>query len=179
MAFRPCVSVSCDFDDWFTCACAICMLCCAVAITSTHICAGSVSSAKSGVADFHWISTHICVGNVLCDACIRHFSNYGFNSYMCGGMFRCRPGIPAHGHKFQFIYVWECLSRKEVSADVSIHICAGNVSKGMMLLLIAFWRFNSYMRGECFGIINIIVCLRDVSTHICARNVFILWRAVK
>ena len=34
-----------------------------------------------------------------------------------------------------------------------------------------YLRFNSYMHGECFRIINIITCLWDVSTHICAGNV--------
>ena len=84
----------------------------------------------------------------------------GFNSYMCGECFPLREQGSGH-------------------CEFSTHICAGNVSKGMMLLPTVFWRFNSYMYGECLRIINIIACLRDVSTHICAGNVSTRWRAAR
>ena len=50
-----------------------------------------------------YVSIHICAGNVLCDACIRHFSSYDFNSYIRE----------------------ECFKR---FLQVLIHTCAGNVS---------------------------------------------------
>ena len=99
----------------------------------------------------------------------------GFNSYMCEECFLHTCTV--------FLF----------APQVSIHICARNVSpyskitcsdfimfrfiyvrgmfQGMMLLLTAFWRFNSYMCGECFlqhygGDVH-----HAVSTHICEGNV--------
>ena len=68
----------------------------------------------------------------------------------------CGDGTDGWPRKFQFIYVRGMFSldaeRMDDRGSVSIHTCAWNVSKGMMLLPTVFWRFNSYMCGKCFEI---------------------------
>ena len=122
------------------------------------------------------VSIHICAGNVLCDACIRHFSSYGlFQLIYVRGMFRpqAMPRLPLE--LFQFIYVrgmfllldWRYLSL------VSTHICAGNVSQAMLTLfhdmlefqLVYAWGMFLYRGLQVRG------TSARVSTHICAGNV--------
>ena len=153
MAFRPCVSVSCGFDDWFTCACAICMLCCAVAITSTHICAGNVSMRVFAlfVGVIMFVSTHICVGNVSTYEEI--FGEVEVSTHICAGNVLDIPtAIRDNLPLFQLIYargMFQTLLTMMGEQEVSTHICAGNV-----------FRVGLYTWGNA-----------PVSTHICTGNV--------
>ena len=99
---------------------------------SIHICAGNVSPAGDALVAVGVVSTHICAENVSCGEEAGGKAACSFNSYIRGECFCYGPKFYRAVLMFRFIY-------------------ARGMFQGMMLLPTAFWRFNSYMREECFG----------------------------
>ena len=120
---------------------------------STHICVGIVSRfARYGVGGL--VSTHICVGNVSQP----HRFPYGqirVSTHMCAGNV-----LGEHRHIIGMPWTFQL-----------IYACGMFRDKG--IITEDAWRFNSYMRGECFRVTSTPVIRSLPFQLIYARGMFL------
>ena len=123
---------------------------------SIHICAGNVSSAEPGVADFYWISIHTCVG-----------------------MFPFSASVAGRLSPFQLIHVRGMFritaDTTQEFADVSTHICAGNVSGWYIHRPAPCRGFDSYICGGCFRPQAMPRLPLELFQFIYVRGMFLRW----